>query len=473
MIKLIAFDFDGVFTDGKCYFNGDRIQKYYDIKDGKAMGLLRDNNMVTVLISSYKTRTSDDKEVFWNDDKIEDQIASHLKFDKVSIGAKEDKIDILMGWLSEYDISLDEVAYIGDDLADLKILKAVGFSACPADAVDECKEVVDYVCQKKGGDVCVREFVEQILSRQTTTTTRRGELIICEMRKELNYQLDEMDIVKIEKVCDTIRNSKGNIYFTGIGKSKNAAIECCILLKSINIKSFYLDAIECHHGNIGTVNCDDLVIMYSKSGNTSELIDLINILEIKKCKTIGVCCDPNSKFEKACDYTIQLPFNKEISGNITKIPTNSYMSQIIFSNILVSILKEDIDLSTYRLNHLGGNIGKHLETLEKYMIEDYPKFVLRDNIPLIDILIKMTDKKIGCSFFTDDDDTLLGILTDGDIRRLILSDKKFDVIRLNNINEKYYYETDINKYVCNCKKMSYIPLLNDNRLIGVCDLTII
>lgn len=467
MIRFVVFDFDGVFTDGKCYFSGGQILKYYDIKDGKAIGMLRENNIIVGLISSYKT----EKNVMINDIQLE-EITTHLKFDKVSIGSRN-KMNILRNWLDEMDITLDEVAYIGDDLADLEILKTVGFSACPNDAISECKEVVDYVCKCNGGDGCVREFVSYILKAQENIT--RAEIVIREIRKELNYQLNHFNVDDIYQVCDSIRECRGNVYFTGIGKSKNVAMECCILLKSINIKAFMLDAIECLHGDIGTIRPEDLIIMYSKSGNTIELINLIEVLKYKECKTIGVCCDSNSIFEKKCTHTIQLPFNSEIQGNIDKIPTNSYMSQLLFSNILVSLLKEDIKLSEYKVNHLGGSIGKHLESLGRYIVYKYPKFVLNEEnteINLNTVLLQMTNNKIGCSFFVDNNNILLGILTDGDIRRLLIDNRDISMIGLDNLNRDYYSETNTNKYVCECKKISYLPILNHERmLIGVCDLT--
>jgi YrbI family 3-deoxy-D-manno-octulosonate 8-phosphate phosphatase len=273
MIKFVVFDFDGVFTDGKCHFNEYGVSKYYNIKDGKGLGILRDNGIITGLISSYKT----DNDVVINNIPI-NKITSHLKFDKVSIGT-HNKMSILKEWLNEFNIELNEVAYIGDDLPDLEILKIVGLSACPNDAITECKEVSDLICEKKGGEGCVREFVEYILNERNNVD--RADLIIREIRKELNYQLDHFNVVDVYRVCNLIRECNGNIYFTGIGKSRNVAMECCILLKSINIKAFMLDAVECLHGDVGTIRPEDLVIMYSKSGNTIELVELIKSLNTK------------------------------------------------------------------------------------------------------------------------------------------------------------------------------------------------
>jgi arabinose-5-phosphate isomerase len=162
------------------------------------------------------------------------------------------------------------------------------------------------------------------------------------------------DVVKIIKTSSVT-------YFTGIGKSRNIAKHCCSLLKCININCFVLDSINALHGDIGTVKDNDTIIFFSKSGSTPELIKLINVLNLRKCTTIGICCDDNSEFKNFCTITIQLPFTNEISGDINTIPTNSCMAQLLFSNILVSKLKQIINIEKYKLNHPEGNIGKILQ----------------------------------------------------------------------------------------------------------------
>lgn len=152
MINFIVFDFDGVFTDGKIFYlsNGEQL-KYYNVKDGLSIKLLKNKNILSGLISSH--------------DSISTQyIARHLNFDYVSIGSKYSKYNILNQWKNELNIQYNEIAYIGDDLPDYDCLKTVGISACPQDAVDEIKKICSYVCKNKGGEGCVREFVEYIIN---------------------------------------------------------------------------------------------------------------------------------------------------------------------------------------------------------------------------------------------------------------------------------------------------------------------
>ena len=462
-IKLVVFDFDGVFTDGKCYFDSNNnILKYYNIKDGMAIGSLKKNYIKCGLISSYNTKKNI---ILYEKENLE--IIDHLKFDYKFVGVGS-KLLILNEWMKELNISYDEIAYIGDDINDIEILERVKFSACPNDASIECKDIVDYVCKNKGGEACVREFADIILSDNDKIKKKD---IIQEMKKEAIYQLNYFNenLDEINDITKLISESskEKNIYMTGIGKSENIANHFCSLLKSISINCFSLNAINALHGDVGTLRENDIIFLFSKSGNTSELLQLIPFLKERKVYTIGICCDDNSKFSEICDQTIKLPFNNEIEGEINKIPTNSYMSQLFFSNIIVSLLKKRIDINQYKNNHPSGNIGNNLKKINDCIIFKFPKLLMLDELKLHDVLLEMTKYKIGCCFFINEVDELIGILTDGDVRRLILDDENLKIININHINKNYYYETDTEKFIFECRKSNYIPIIVDKKLYGI------
>ena len=187
----------------------------------------------------------------------------------------------------------------------------------------------------------------------------------------------------------------------------------------------------------------------------------------KNIKTIGICSNKNSLFSTKLDYTLVIPFTTEISGSINKIPTNSCMSQLIFCNILVSKLKSNISLNEYKENHLSGNIGKNLLKVKDLLITDYPKLILEDKISLTDIFLKMTEYKIGCCFFVNSKNKLLGLLTDGDIRRLLIKKKITDIV-IDNINKNFYFLEDENIFISEIKNNSYyIPFIKNNVIIGI------
>lgn len=451
-IKFVIFDFDGVFTDGKCYFDvSGNIKKYYNIKDGMALKILKDNNIKTGLISSYSTNN----DIYINEDEVKNHIINHLKFDYKHIGTGK-KLDILDMWLLGLDYTYENVAYIGDDINDVCIMEKVKFSACPNDAVQECKNIVNYVCKSNGGNGCIREFVETIVS-----TNQKYD----NMKNEINYMLNNYDLNEINCLSKSLVQNNGNVYFCGVGKSGTMANHCCDLLKSLSIKCFTLNPLNALHGDIGTINNNDMILMFSKSGNTIELLNLIPNLKSRQCKIIGICCDNNSKFEHQCDKTIILPLNNEMQNDIDKIPTNSCVSMLLFTNILVSYMSDNISINKYKLNHPAGSIGYEIMTIKDKMIFDYPKILLNISVDLYDILLEMTNKSIGCCFFVDTSDNLLGIMTDGDVRRLLLNTNSKQ-ITLDNINKNYYYETDVNKFISKLKH-NIVPIIYNKKLIGV------
>lgn len=459
MIKLICFDFDGVFTNGKIYYNkfGHAI-KYYNVKDGAILSLLKNKNIKSGLITAFYN----DKGILVSDEEeVNCNVINHLKFDFKSIGNKN-KLKILEEWMKNMNINFSNVAYIGDDLSDISILKKVAISGCPNDAINECKEIVSYVCKNNGGNGAVREFVDYIL--------KSPDKITKSIKAEAIYQLNNFPIDEIESLSNELKDK--NIYFTGIGKSENIANHCCSLLKSIGIKAYFINCINSTHGDIGTVSKNDILIMFSKSGNTKDLLEIVPYFKQKEALVYGVCCHKNSKFKDVCDKTIVLPLNSEIKNNIDTIPTNSYMAQLFFCNILVSKMCKFTNIENYKFNHPAGNIGKSLKKIKDVLLTEFPKIYMNENISLKHILLEMTKYKIGCCFFVNKSDELIGILSDGDIRRIMIKDDNINEIKVNNINTKYHYETNLDKLLINIEKiknMKYIPILKNNKIIGIID----
>ena len=152
-IKLVATDIDGVWTDAKMYYteNGD-FMKSFSTYDGMAVQLLREKNIETVIITS-----EDSNSVL--------QRAKKLKIKNVTIGEKN-KLKKIKKICADKKIDLSEVAYIGDDINDIDVLKEVGFSALTSNSPIKGKIKVDYITNRKGGDGAFREFVDLILKEK-------------------------------------------------------------------------------------------------------------------------------------------------------------------------------------------------------------------------------------------------------------------------------------------------------------------
>ena len=152
-IKLVATDIDGVWTDAKMYYteNGD-FMKSFSTYDGMAVQLLREKNIETVIITS-------------EDSNIVLQRAKKLKIKNVTIGEKN-KLEKIKKICADKKIDLSEVAYIGDDINDIDVLKEVGFSALTSNSPVKDQIKVDYITNRKGGDGAFREFVDLILKEK-------------------------------------------------------------------------------------------------------------------------------------------------------------------------------------------------------------------------------------------------------------------------------------------------------------------
>lgn len=156
-IKLLILDVDGVMTDGGMYMteSGDQFKKF-DTKDGRGIiELTKKQFQVAIISSGFK-------------DIGVSARAAMLGIQKCYIGL-DPKLTILTNWCEELNISLDEVAIIGDDINDLQVMRKVGFSACPADAVEVVKNEVDLILSKSGGKGCVREFIDNYLEKNPFT----------------------------------------------------------------------------------------------------------------------------------------------------------------------------------------------------------------------------------------------------------------------------------------------------------------
>lgn len=151
-IKLFASDVDGTLTDGCMYYaeNGIELKKF-NFRDGMGFQLLREVGIKTAIVTTENTQ-------------IVRKRADKLKIDFLSVGSL-DKLDFIKKICKEINISLTEVAYIGDDINDIELLEQVGLKACPCDAVERVKQIKNIkILTKCGGEGAVREFIEYILS---------------------------------------------------------------------------------------------------------------------------------------------------------------------------------------------------------------------------------------------------------------------------------------------------------------------
>ena len=149
-IKILLTDVDGVLTDGGMYYTptGDTIKKFH-ARDGMGVNLLKKSEIPTIIVTKEKT-------------KMVKNWAKKMNISYVYDGIQE-KEKILPEICKKYSVTSSQIAYVGDDVNDIGLLKKVGFSATPNDGIMDAQNIVDYVCKKKGGDGVLREIADIIL----------------------------------------------------------------------------------------------------------------------------------------------------------------------------------------------------------------------------------------------------------------------------------------------------------------------
>ena len=158
-IKLVLTDVDGVLTDGGRYYSKDgEILKKFHVRDGMGINILLRNNIKTIILTKEKSM-------------ITKKWAKDMNVFEVYSGLIK-KEQVLTKICKKYKINLDEIAFIGDDVNDVEVLKKVGFAAVPNDSIFQVKQIADFVCKSSGGRGCFREISDLILLSKFSTKTK-------------------------------------------------------------------------------------------------------------------------------------------------------------------------------------------------------------------------------------------------------------------------------------------------------------
>lgn len=240
-------------------------------------------------------------------------------------------------------------------------------------------------------------------------------------RKSLDHFFSHVDLKTAEEVFNLCANCKGMIFFSGVGKSGLVAKKIAMTLTSTGTRSLYLNPMNAIHGDLGMVSQDDIFFMLSKGGESEELLHLIPFIHNKGAKIIAMVCSSNSRLEKAADLALRLPIERELCP-YDMAPTVSTTVQMIFGDLLAIALMrhKNFSVDDYASNHPGGRIGRRLVMkVSDLMLKDKDIPICTPNDKLVDILVELSNKKCGCIMVVNPDKELLGIFTDGDLRRSI------------------------------------------------------
>ena len=244
-------------------------------------------------------------------------------------------------------------------------------------------------------------------------------------KKAANIQINELK--KINKIfnnsfieaVDLILNCKGKVIFAGIGKSGLIARKISATFSSVGIPSFFCDPAQALHGDMGQIEKKDILIIFSYSGNTSELTNMLKYANRYRIKIVGVASKPNSILLKASDIKLIIPKVKE--ADITgMVPTSSTTITLLLGDCLATTVMHQRNFSKekFKIFHPGGNIGSSLLLAKDIMVTGKKMPFINHKNKLKEALKIMNEKKLGIIVVLKNN-FIAGLVTDGDLRREI------------------------------------------------------
>lgn len=221
-------------------------------------------------------------------------------------------------------------------------------------------------------------------------------------------------------VVEALLNMKGRLVITGIGKSAIVAQKIVATLNSTGTASLYMHAADAIHGDLGMIRTEDIVLCLSKSGETPEIKILVPLLKHRVQMLIGMVSNPDSFLSKHADVVLLTPISQEADPN-NLAPTTSTTVQMALGDALATSLLAlrgftPMDFARY---HPGGALGKQLYLRVNDLYPLNAKPAVNSRASLRETILEMTSKRLGATVVINDEQHLVGIITDGDLRRML------------------------------------------------------
>jgi len=239
--------------------------------------------------------------------------------------------------------------------------------------------------------------------------------------------------INFEKAVEFIFHSKGRVIVTGIGKSANIATKIVATFNSTGTPAIFMHAADAIHGDLGIVQKDDVVICISKSGNTPEIKYLLPLIKARGNKVIAITGNKTSVLGLQSDFCINAFVEKEACPN-NLAPTSSTTAQLVIGDALAVCLLElkDFNSTNFAQFHPGGALGKKLYLRVGDLINknEIPKVLLNSSIK--EVIIEISQKRLGATAVLNNN-KIVGVITDGDIRRMLNNNVDFANLFAENI----------------------------------------
>lgn len=298
---------------------------------------------------------------------------------------------------------------------------------------------------------------------------KRTILIESTAVKNLEKSLDSA----FAKAVNHIHTAQGRVIITGIGKSAIIAMKIVATMNSTGTPAIFMHAADAIHGDLGIIQKNDVVICISKSGNTPEIKVLVPLIKNFENKLIAITSHKDSFLGKEADYVLHAPIEEEACPN-GLAPTTSTTAQLVIGDALAVCLLElkgftDKDFARY---HPGGALGKKLYLRVQELIDQNTKPQVNSSSSLREVIVNISENRLGMTVVVDNN-VITGVITDGDLRRMLSTGKDIDslsAIDIMSTSPKTIHTDDMAvqaREVMEEHNVSQLVAINDKGYAGV------
>ena len=263
-----------------------------------------------------------------------------------------------------------------------------------------------------------KRFARQILNKEISALRRTAKLI--------DNDFDE--------ACQILSNTNGKVITLGLGKSSFVAMKMAATLSSTGTSALFLHPADALHGDIGVIKRNDTVIIYSNSGETEEIIKLLPLLKILKCSLISITGNIKSTLAKHSMVLLDASVEKEACPN-NLAPTSSIVCALAISDALALTVAKHNNFSVqdFAKTHPEGALGKRLLVTVSNIMTKKNMPLLKMTDKFINLIKKTTKSNLGLAVIVDNKNNIQGVISDGDIKRIMQKNRKFDDLILKDI----------------------------------------
>ena len=275
------------------------------------------------------------------------------------------------------------------------------------------------------------------------------------LKREINSSFND--------AVNAIIKCKSKVIICGVGKSGIIASKISATLSSVGTPSFTVSANDCSHGDMGRITKNDILILISNSGNTSELIDLIKYAKLNKIILICIVSKKNSKLYKSSNIKLLIPEAEEAGYGI--VPTTSTTSQLSIGDALaIAVMKKrKFSKLDFKKFHPAGSLANKLKTAGDLMLTKKKIPFVHENRSLEKALEILNSKKLGFIVIIDKKNHTKGVFTDGDLKRLIRKKKEIYNLKIKSVMTKNLFSVEKNTLASDI-----LMKMNKKKITNVC-----